>query len=289
MIAFPHSSVNVNVTVSVPVAPHKSLKPVLLLVTAAVPQVSVPEKLTNQAANAPLGSAVPSHSTVISAGGVAHTGSVVSSIVKIASCVIAFPLASVNVKVTVSVPVAPQSSESPVLLLVTIGFGQLSVPVKLVNQFVKSVVFPEPSHCTVISAGAFTHVGSISSTTIICVVQEETFPLISVTVSVTSFSPTSAQVKVLGDILIVSIPQLSELPPSISETFIVTCPELSKLTVKPPPEVLEITMSSRFHDETVNTPPLAILNPNRTCSAAFWYAVISKFWLTQLVSSVEDP
>ena len=67
-----------NVTVSEPVAPHRSLSPALLFVTVAVPQESEPEKLVNQAANAPLGSAVPSHSTVISLGATSQVGSVVS-------------------------------------------------------------------------------------------------------------------------------------------------------------------------------------------------------------------
>ena len=44
----------------------------------------------------------------------------VSTIVKVASRVIELPLESVSVKVTVSVPVAPQSSLKPELSLVTV-------------------------------------------------------------------------------------------------------------------------------------------------------------------------
>ena len=62
---------------------------------------------------------------------------------------ITLPLASVNVNVTVSKPVVPQSLLIPILSLVTIGSEQLSVPVKLDNQSAKSAVLPLPSHSTV--------------------------------------------------------------------------------------------------------------------------------------------
>ena len=77
----------------------------LLFVTVAVPQTSEPEKLVSHAANSPLGSFVPSHSTVLSEGAKVQTGSVVSLIVNVASFVIKFPHSSVRVKVTVSAPV----------------------------------------------------------------------------------------------------------------------------------------------------------------------------------------
>ena len=78
------------------------------------------------------------------------TGAVVSSMVKVASRVMALLLESVRVKVTVSVPVAPQSSLKPELLFVMVTDPQLSVPEKvLFNQLLNSVVFPVPSHSTV--------------------------------------------------------------------------------------------------------------------------------------------
>ena len=78
------------------------------------------------------------------------TGAVVSSVVKVASRVMALLLESVRVKVTVSVPVAPQSSLKPVLLVVMVTEPQLSIPEKvLFNQLLNSVVFPEPSQATV--------------------------------------------------------------------------------------------------------------------------------------------
>ncbi len=48
------------------------------------------------------------------------TGAVVSSVVKVAVVELKFPQASVAVKVTVSVPVAPQASLRPVLSLVQV-------------------------------------------------------------------------------------------------------------------------------------------------------------------------
>ena len=54
--------------------------------------------------------------------------------------------------------------------------------------------------------------GAILSTTVTVAVQVETFPFTSVTVSVTVFAPTFAQVNELGETVIEAIPQLSKLP-----------------------------------------------------------------------------
>ena len=64
---------------------------------------------------------------------------------------------------TVSAPVAPQSSESPVLLFVTTAEPQVSSPEKLNNQAAKSATLPEPSHSTVKSAGALVQIGFVVS------------------------------------------------------------------------------------------------------------------------------
>ena len=75
--------------------------------TVASPQLSVAVKV----------SAVGtlSHSTVASAGKLStKVGAVVSSIVNVAVVLVAFPQASVTVKVTVAEPVAPQSSDNVV-------------------------------------------------------------------------------------------------------------------------------------------------------------------------------
>ena len=150
VVKFPQASVAVKVTVSVPVAPQSSLRPVLSLVQVTPEHASealAPPLAANHAAKAPEGSDVPSHCTVLFAAAVVKVGTVVSSIVKVASSVILLVLESVRVKVTVSVPVAPQSSLKPVLSFVTVTTVQLSDPVNvLFNQSLNSVVLPDPSH-----------------------------------------------------------------------------------------------------------------------------------------------
>ena len=118
-------------------------------------------------------------------------GSVVSTIVKVASRVIALLLESVRVKVTVSVPVAPQSSLKPVLLVVMVTEPQLSIPEKvLFNQLLNSVVFPEPSQATVKSLGGITQVGFSVSFTVTSKLQVVVFPISSTAVVVTVVTPT---------------------------------------------------------------------------------------------------
>ena len=150
VVKFPQASVAVKVTVSVPVAPQSSLRPVLSLVQVTPEHTSdalAPPLAANHAAKAPEGSDVPSHCTVLFAAAVVKVGTVVSSMVKVASSVMLLVLESVRVKVTVSVPVAPQSSLKPVLSFVTVTTVQLSDPVNvLFNQSLNSVVLPDPSH-----------------------------------------------------------------------------------------------------------------------------------------------
>ncbi len=193
-LKFPQASVAVKVTVSDPLAPQASLRPVLSLVqvTPEHPsEASAPPLSANQAAKAPEGSDVPSHSTVLSDAATSIVGSVVSTIVKVASRVMALLLESVRVKVTVSVPVAPQSSLKPVLLVVMVTDPQLSIPEKvLFNQLLNSVVFPEPSQATVKSLGGVTQVGSSVSFTVTLKLQVAVFPAPSVTTNVLVVVPT---------------------------------------------------------------------------------------------------
>ena len=73
-------SVRVKVTVSDPVPPQSSLKPVLLVVMVTDPQLSVPEKvLFNQLLNSGV-FPVPSHATVKSLGGNIQVGSSASTL-----------------------------------------------------------------------------------------------------------------------------------------------------------------------------------------------------------------
>ena len=106
VVKFPQASVAVKVTVSVPVAPQSSLRPVLSLVQVTPEHASdalAPQLFANHAAKAPEGSDVPSHSTVLSEAATSIVGFAVSSMVKVAVVVVKFPQASVAVKVTVSV------------------------------------------------------------------------------------------------------------------------------------------------------------------------------------------
>src|SRR6188474_2279612 len=93
-----------------------------------------------------------------------HTGSVVSSIVKVAAFVIELLHSSVSVKVTVSLPVAPHRLLNPTELFVTVALPHTSVPLKLTSHAANapdgSVV---PSHSTVWSAGMLDHTGSVVS------------------------------------------------------------------------------------------------------------------------------
>ena len=190
-LKFPQASVAVKVTVSDPLAPQASLRPMLSLVqvTPEHPsEASAPPLSANQAVNA---SVVPSHSTVLSDAATSIVGSVVSTIVKVASRVKALLLESVRVKVTVSVPVAPQSSLKSVLLVVMVTEPQLSIPEKvLFNQLLNSVVFPEPSQATVKSLGGITQVGFSVSFTVTSKLQVVVFPISSTAVVVTVVTPT---------------------------------------------------------------------------------------------------
>ena len=82
------------------------------MVNVTLPQASVAVPVlplaNNQAAIAPPGSAVPSHSKVKSVGSFVHVGAVVSFTVKTAVRVVVLPQSSVAVKVIVLLPVIPQ-------------------------------------------------------------------------------------------------------------------------------------------------------------------------------------
>ena len=102
----PEPSVTVNVTVSAPVAPHKSLKPVELCVQVKGPHASVavePPWLLNHALKA-VTLPEPSHSTVELAAASVITGSTLSSTVTVAVAVLELPLLSVTVNVTTLSP-----------------------------------------------------------------------------------------------------------------------------------------------------------------------------------------
>ena len=68
--------------------------------------------------------------------------------------------------------------------------------------------------------------GTVSSIVIVAV-QVETLPLLSVTVKVEVFAPTFAQVNAVGVALRLAMPQLSLLPPSISDAVMLALPDPS--------------------------------------------------------------
>src|SRR6185503_14790264 len=76
-----------------------------------------------------------------------------------------------------------------------------------------------------------TAVGATSSFTVTVAVQVELLPFTSVTVSVTVFGPTLAQVKVLGVTLRLAMPQASLLPLFTWAAVIVALPVASRFTV----------------------------------------------------------
>jgi len=111
-VALPQASVAVNVTEAVPVFPQASLSAVKLFVQVTLEHISeaaAPPFEANQAVKAAV-LPFPSHSTVAFAAAVSIVGAVVSSIVNVAVEEVAFPQASVAVKVTEAVPVFPQAS-----------------------------------------------------------------------------------------------------------------------------------------------------------------------------------
>ena len=164
-LLFPQSSVAVKVTVAEPVAPQSSLKPSKSLLQVTPPQISeavAPPLLFNHAFKAAVLPA-PSHSTVSSEAAVI-SGLVVSSIVNVAVVELLLSQSSVTVNVTVTVPVAPQSSLKPSKSLLHSMLLQLSVaeaPPLLSNHAFRASRFPAPSHSTV----WFDAIGSITGAT----------------------------------------------------------------------------------------------------------------------------
>ena len=124
------------------------------------------------------------------------SGAVVSSIVNVASVVLAFPQSSVAVKITVVLPVAPHSSLKLVWLLVQITELQASLadaPPKLSNHACSCAVFPAPSHSTVSSLASTSITGGVTSVIVINAVVNENKPQSSVAVNVTSTLPVEPQ------------------------------------------------------------------------------------------------
>ena len=115
-----------------------------------------------------------------------------SSIVNVAVVLEALPHSSVAVKVTVALPVAPQSSDNPVKSLVHVMLPQRSVakaPPLDANHSSRSSVFPCPSHSTVRLDACTSITGELVSSIVNVAVVEVALPHSSVAVKVTVAEP----------------------------------------------------------------------------------------------------
>lgn len=133
-----------------------------------------------------------------------------------------FPLASVPVSVTVFTPTFVQLN---VLFERLNVIPQLSV-LPLSTSNVVIVAVPVASNATVTDLHNTT--GANVSMIVTVVVHVDVFPLASTPVSVTVVVPMSAHVNELLDTLIITIPQLSVLPPSTWLAVNVAIPIASK-------------------------------------------------------------
>ena len=124
-----------------------------------------------------------------------NTGSVVSSMVKVAETLLALPQSSVAVKVTVEEPVAPQSSLKPsksLLQLTPPHKSEAVAPPLLFNQPFKASMLPMPSHSTV-SSEAAVMAGLVVSSMVNVAVVLLALPQSSVAVKVTAAEPVAPQ------------------------------------------------------------------------------------------------
>ena len=119
-------------------------------------------------------------------------GAVVSSIVNVAVVLLLLPQSSVAVKVTVAMPVAPQSSlkASKSLLQVTsLHASDAMAPPLLASHPSRSAALPAPSHSTVASMAAMSMAGAVVSSIVNVAVVLLLLPQSSVAVKVTVAVP----------------------------------------------------------------------------------------------------
>ena len=233
----PHSSVAVKVTSMAPVPMQDKPKSWKLWLHVTLPHASLaapaPPLASSQALR-PTRSFVPSHSKVMSVASLAMVGAVVSVMEKVAVVLEEFPLPSVTVKVTVSVPVPPQPSERPVLLWDQVKGPHASAaaaPPLLASQAENRPVRSPPVHSTELSAAATTMIGAVLSTTVTVEVDVALLPQSSVTVRVMVVSPRSKQLKLVKLALNDTDPQPSDEPLSRLSAIKVANPEASKVKV----------------------------------------------------------
>src|SRR5690606_15136363 len=128
-----------------------------------------PALLVNQACNS-VEFPEPSHSTVLFCAAFTNVGAVVSSIVEVAVVVTTLPQASLPVKITSTLPVAPHAATKLAAssLFVQVTVEQLSVasaPTWFANQLFNACVVFVP-HCTIKLCACFVNTGNVVSTTL---------------------------------------------------------------------------------------------------------------------------
>ena len=171
LLLLPQPSVAVKVTVAIPVAPQSSLKAsksLLQITSLHASEAMAPPLLASHPSRSPPLPA-PSHSTVASMAAISMAGAVVSSIVNVAVVLLLLPQSSVAVKVTVAMPVAPQSSlkASKSLLQVTpLHASDAVAPPFEASHALNASLLPAPSHSAVASAAATSMTGAVVSMTV---------------------------------------------------------------------------------------------------------------------------
>src|ERR1043165_3315501 len=193
----PLLSVTVKVTVFGPTLAQVKVSGLTL--REAIPQASLEPLSTSDAAMV----AWPVASRLIVIFWHLATGLTLSSTVTVLEQLELFPLASTRVRVTVLGPTLAQVKALGLTLREAMPQAASLEPLSTSAAVLRA--WPVASSCTVIFLQAAT--GAVLSTTVTVAVQLSLLPLLSVTVKVTVFGPTLAQVKVSGLTLREAIPQ----------------------------------------------------------------------------------
>src|SRR6266516_4297258 len=216
----PLLSVTVSVTVLVPILPQSKL--VWLRRRLAMPEASV----LPLSSWTPVMVAWPLASNWTVMFWQTAVGGTESTTVTVAVQVEVLPLLSVTVRVTVLVPILPQSKL--VWLRRRLAMPEASV-LPLSSWTPVMVAWPLASNWTVMFWQ--TAVGGTESTTVTVAVQVEVLPLLSVTVRVTVLVPMVAQSKLVWLRLRLAMPEASVLPLSSWTPVMVAWPLASNWTV----------------------------------------------------------
>ena len=185
-------------TVAAPVKPQSSLnasKSFDQVTSLQASEAMAPPLLASHASRSAALPA-PSHSTVASIAAMSMVGAVVSSIVIVAVVLLLLPQASVAEKVTVAVPVAPQSSLQPAKSfdqVTSLQASEAAAPPLLASHTSRSAALPAPSHSTVASIAAMSMAGAVVSSIVNVAVVLLLLPQASVAVKVTVAMPEAPQ------------------------------------------------------------------------------------------------